>query len=306
VADPRAAWVALALVGGVGGRTVTRLLRRFGSLEAALAAPQDALLAVPGVGPHTARAIAAADLPAAADALAALAADGVRALTWGDAAYPANLLYTLDAPPVLFVRGALAAADSRAVAVVGTRSPTARSAELAHTLACGLARLGWTVVSGLALGIDAAAHRGALSAGGRTLAALGSGVLSVYPARHADLAAEVAAQGALLCEVHPHARVSRPALIARNRITSGLSRAVIVVQSSEDSGSLNTAHWARKQGRAVFAIVGGGQGGDALIEAGATPLDPDRLDLDALSAQLDAAPLPDQRADPTADQPPLI
>jgi DNA processing protein len=304
VTDPRAAWLGLALAGGVGGRTVTRLLRHFGSLEAALAAPRDALLAVPGVGPQTARAIAAVDLPAAEAALASLVADGVHVLAWPDPAYPSNLLYTADAPPVLFVRGTLAVVDSRAVAIVGTRSPTPRSAELAHTLGCGLARLGWTVVSGLALGIDAAAHRGALSAGGRTLAVLGSGVLSVYPKRHADLAAEVAAQGALLCEVHPRAHVSRPSLIARNRITSGLSRAVIVVQSSTDGGSLNTARWARGQGRAVFSIVGGGEGGDALIEAGAYPLDPDHLDFDALSAQLDAAPLPDQRTSP--DQPRLL
>jgi DNA processing protein len=304
VSEPRAAWLALSLAGGVGGRTVTRLLRHFGSLEAALSAPYDALLSVPGVGPHTARAISSIDLPTAETALSSLTADGVHMLTWPDPAYPSNLLYTVDAPPVLFVRGALAVVDSRAVAIVGTRSPTPRSAELAHTLGCGFARLGWTVVSGLALGIDAAAHRGALSAGGRTLAVLGSGVLSIYPKRHTDLAGEIAAQGALLCEVHPGARVSRPSLIARNRITSGLSRAVIVVQSSADSGSLNTTRWARGQGRPIFSIVGGGEGGDALIEAGAFPLDPDHLDFDALSAQLDTSPLPDQRTSP--DQPHLL
>ncbi len=281
----RVHWAALAVWAGVGGRAITHLLERFGSLEAALAAPHEALLRVPHIGPQTAQAIARLDLAAVEAELARFAREGIQTHTWQDATYPANLLRAPDAPPVLFSRGALAPEDARAAAIVGARAPGPRSTDLAQRIARELARRGWTVVSGLALGIDAAAHQGALEADGRTLAVLGSGVGVVYPRRHAALAAEVERQGALLSEQHPQAAVSRQSLVARNRITSGLSRAVIVVQSSADSGSASTARRAVAQGRAVFAVVEG-ETQDALPVEEAIPLPPEGIDWDALSEQL--------------------
>lgn len=279
-------WVALAATGRIGGRTITRLLAHFGSLEASFDAGRDALMQVPGIGPRLADTLLAIDLPAVAARLSAWQQAGISILTWEDAAYPANLLTLPDAPPVLFVRGAFCEGDARAVAIVGTRQPTAESARLAERLGSELAERSWVIVSGLALGIDAAAHRGALAAGGRTLAVLGSGVDAIYPRSHRRLAEEVAARGALCAEVPPGSTVSRPALIARNRITSGLSRAVIVVQSHADSGSANTARRAIEQGRTVFAVTGGQAGKSVLVTQGTIPLSPD-VDFDVLAARLD-------------------
>lgn len=275
-------WVALATAAGVGGRTITRLLQHFGSLEEVLAAPPAALRGVPGVGPQTAAAIAAIDLPAVEAQLAGWEAGGVGVVTWEDAGYPRALLRTPDAPPVLFHRGELLPEDDRAVAIVGTRQPSRRGEALARQMASELARHGWVIVSGLAIGIDTAAHRGALEAGGRTLAVLGSGVENVYPRRAVSLAAQVATSGAVLSELQPGAGVSRQTLIARNRITSGLCRAVIVVQSQADSGSVNTARWAWKQGRAVFAVAGN----EALLAQGAEPIPAGGIDWDDLAARL--------------------
>lgn len=279
-------WVALAATAGVGGRTITRLLQRFGSLEEVLAATPAALQGVPGVGPQTAEAIACVDLPAVEAQLAGWEAAGIRCVTWEDAAYPRVLLRTPDAPPVLFYRGDLLPEDDRAVAIVGTRQPNRRSEALARQMAAELARRGWVIVSGLALGIDMAAHRGALEVGGRTLAVLGSGVQNVYPRRGVALAAQIAASGVVLSEQPPGAGVSRQTLIARNRITSGLCRAVIVVESQADSGSANTARWAWKQGRAVFAVSGLAAGNEALLEQGAEPVLAGGIDWDDLAARL--------------------
>jgi DNA processing protein len=201
--------------------------------------------------------------------------------------YPANLLKCEGAPPVLFVRGSFDQRDSLAVAIVGTREPQPESAELAYALGCELAARGWAVISGLALGIDAAAHRGALTSGGRTIAVLGSGLRRVYPPVHEELAIQIAAHGAVISELPPDEQVSAQTLIARNRITSGLSRAVIVVQSGEDSGSMSTARKARIQNRGVFAVLGGDTGCDALIASGAAPLNPDKINYDELSERLE-------------------
>ena len=279
-------WVALATTARVGGKTITRLLAHFGSLEAILSATPEELIRVPRVGPRTAAAIASIDLGATEAEIARLAEQDVRILTWEDAAYPPNLLRCDDAPPVLFLRGELAPAHSQAVAIVGTRQPEERAASLAYRMGYELARRGWTIVSGLAIGVDTAAHRGALAAGGRTLAVLGSGVLNVYPRRNRSLAGAIMGSGVVLAEVHPEAAVSPQNLIARNRITSGLSRAVIVVEAAEDSGSLSTARRARQQGRKVFTVTGGDAGCEELLAAGAEALDPETIDWDALAERL--------------------
>ncbi len=300
-------WVALTTQAGVGGKSITRLLRHFGSLEAVLTAAPDEIQQVRHIGPKIAAALARIDLPAAEAEVARFAAQGVQTVTWEDRDYPANLLLSEHAPPVLFVRGALdPAADPHAVAVVGTRTPTRDSAALAQRIAHELVARGWTIVSGLALGVDTAAHRGALEAGGRTLAVLGCGVSAVYPRQNVALAGEIEHCGAVLCEVHPEAQVSKQALIARNRITSGLSRAVIVVQSGEDGGSMVTAHRARAQHREVFAVTGGGSGCEALLKSGAVALDPDALDFDALAARLDAIVITPPEPPHESDQPRLL
>jgi DNA processing protein len=280
-------WVALVTAARAGGKMLTRLLAHFGSLEAVFQATPNQLMQVPRVGPRTAAAIAAVDLPAVEADLARFAEMGIRVITWEDPAYPANLLCCDDAPPVLFVRGELSPGDARAVAIIGTRKPTEPGATLAHSLAHELAGRGWTIVSGLAIGVDTAAHQGALEAEGRTLAVLGSGLAAIYPQRNVPLAEAVTERGAVLAEVHPEATVSAQNLIARNRIASGLSRAVIVVQSATDGGSMTTARRAREQGRTVFAVTGCGTGCDLLIEQGAEALTPGHIDWDILSERLD-------------------
>jgi DNA processing protein len=281
-------WVALAMTGSVGGKTITRLLNRFGSLEAALAAPYEDLLAVKGIGEATASAITGIDLAAIEEALAYYKEQNIRMITWDDtASYPDNLLRCQNAPPVLFMTGETTKHDSRAVAVIGTRTPRPESRDLACEFGFQLGSRGWTIVSGLALGIDAAAHQGALDARGRTLAVLGSGLLRLYPPENKPLADQIASQGAVISELKPEAQVSSQTLIARNRITSGLSRAVIVVQSGEDSGSMSTARRAVQQGRRVFAVVGGDSGCERLIADGAEAVDPDSIGWDKFSDRLD-------------------
>jgi DNA processing protein len=154
-------------------------------------------------------------------------------------------------------------------------------------MAGAMAARGWTIVSGLAAGIDSAAHWGALRAGGRTLAVLGCGARAVYPPQNAGLAAQVIQQGALLSEVRPDAPPSSPALVARNRLISGLSRAVIVVEAGGTSGSLRTARFAHAQGRRVYAVEYAEAGNRQLIADGARPLAPDFVEWDRLSGALE-------------------
>lgn len=202
---------------------------------------------------------------------------GVQVLTWDDPDYPENLRQIDNPPPVLYVRGQLYAYDSLAVALVGTRRASAYGREVAHTLAFELARNGITVVSGLALGVDAVAHRSALEASGRTLAVLGSGVDQIYPLQHRQLAEEIMANGALISEYPVGTRPEANNFPPRNRIISGLSRLVVIVEAGQRSGALITAQFAADQGRDVFAVPGniltpGSFGCNDLIRQGAIPL----------------------------------
>jgi DNA processing protein len=203
-----------------------------------------------------------------------------------NAAYPAALAALPDAPPVLFIRGALDPVDWRAVAIVGTRQPSPTAYDRARIIAGELAQRGWTIVSGLAAGIDTAAHSGALRAGGRTLAVLGSGINVIYPPQNTDLAALVKTTGALLSEVHPDSPPNSPALVARNRMISGLSRVVIVVAAGATSGSLHAARFARVHGRLVYAVESDLDGNQQLIADGARSLPPDFADWDDLSDEI--------------------
>jgi DNA processing protein len=249
--------VRLACLPGVGARTRRELLARYGSPEAVLAAPPGELTAIPGVGRRLAKALPGPAEAAAADEVLALChARGVRIVLDGHDGYPPLLGRIADPPSLIFVRGSIEPCDSLAIAIVGSRHATAYGRKVAWQLAGGLARAGYTIVSGLARGIDAAAHRGALDAGGRTLAVLGSGVLNIYPPEHADLAVEITARGALLGEAPPLAAPARGCFPQRNRIVSGLALGVVVVEAADHSGALITARLAGEQGREVFAVPG--------------------------------------------------
>jgi DNA processing protein len=280
-------WAALISSARIGGTLATRLLKYFGSLEAVFAADAADLMQVQGIGQNTANAIMQADLTSVQDMLERLTKAGIEAVTWEEPAYPQNLLCIPDAPPVLFIRGELRKEAARAIAIVGTRKPAQEASTLAEGLAFELAQRGWIIVSGLAIGIDTAVHCGALKAGGQTLAVLGSGIQNIYPKRNQSLAESIVDDGALLSEALPEAAVSRQGLIARNRITSGLSRAVFVVQSTEDSGSINTARRARKQGRALYVIDNGIPFHGQLLTLDATALQAGQIDWDKLSDELD-------------------
>jgi DNA processing protein len=271
----RAQWIALSLVPAIGGKLFARLILTFGSPGAVLTAQAAELQTVPGVGPRIAAAIGAVDQDQVYQQMLVWQAAGITILRLSDAGYPPLLAALDDAPPTLFVRGALTPADTRAAALVGTRQPTATSRELAYTLAGQLAAHGWTVISGLALGTDTAAHRGALAAGGRTLAVLGCGVQTIYPPENTLLAGQIVQHGALLSEVHPASSPGSPALVARNRLISGLSRAVIVIETGENGGSLHAVRFARAQQRPVFAVQNDSAGNQLLIAAGALALPPD-------------------------------
>jgi len=202
---------------------------------------------------------------------------GVAAITWEEAEYPALLRVVDGAPPVLYVRGRLTSQDEWAVAVVGTRRATTYGREVAQVLGTELARAGVTVVSGLALGIDTVAHRAAIEAGGRTIAVLGSGVDQIYPPQNRGLALSIIQQGALISEYALGTRPDANNFPPRNRIISGLSRGIIVVEAGERSGALITARFAADQGKELFAVPGsilspGSTGCNLLIQQGATPL----------------------------------
>ncbi len=198
---------------------------------------------------------------------------GLGVLPWNDPAYPSALLATTDAPAALWYRGVLEALHAPAVAIVGSRAASAVALETAARLGEDLAARGIVVVSGLARGVDSAAHRGALRAG-RTIAVLGSGLDRIYPFEHVGLAGEIAASGMVISEFAPGAPPLPFHFPLRNRIISGLSRAVVVIEASENSGSLITAACALEQGRDVMAVPGNvlsgrNRGGHALIRDGA-------------------------------------
>jgi DNA processing protein len=249
--------VLLSLVSGVGPRIRKSLLAHFGSAQAVLAAAPSDLREVSGIGAKLSRSISAAAREIDVEAELAMCRErNVAVLVEPDDDYPARLKEIIDPPGALFVRGAFAPTDGLAVAIVGTRHATQYGLAQAERLAAGLSRAGYTIVSGLARGIDAAAHRGALKAGGRTLAVLGSGVLNVYPPEHLELAAEISQRGAVMSENPPLSPPLAGAFPQRNRIITGLSLGVIVVEASERSGALISARHAMEQGRDVFAVPG--------------------------------------------------
>ena len=268
--------VQLACVRGLGTKTAASLLAAFGSPAAVFAASPAELARVNGVGPKMVAAIREnADGRFADETLALCERERVKVILRGDADYPRLLEQIPDPPSILFVRGSFAPADSLSVAIVGSRHATTYGRKVTEQLAAGLVRAGYTVVSGLARGIDAWAHSGAIAAGGRTIGVLGSGVLEIYPPEHGPLADEVIDHGALVSESTPLEAPHAGAFPRRNRIVAGLTLGTVVVQAAERSGALITARLAAEQGREVFAVPGPidcrlSQGCHALIRDGAT------------------------------------
>jgi len=266
----------LALIAGVGPRLQQVLVTHFGSASEVLQASEAQLRQVPGIGPKLSRSILQQrrEVDAAA-VLEQCRQHGIDVLTLKSESFPRVLREIHDPPAALFCRGRLIAADALSIAIVGSRHATGYGLAQSERLAGSLARAGLCVVSGLARGIDGAAHRGALQAGGRTIAVLGSGLLNVYPPEHRELADEVIRHGALLSEAPPGAPPLAGAFPQRNRIITGLALGVIVVEASRRSGALISARHAMEQGREVFAVPGRidsrmSQGCHQLIRDGAT------------------------------------
>lgn len=275
LADQRAL-VALLSVPRLGPARARALAAHLGSYAAAFAAPARRLALVPGIGPDLARAVFAFDGWAWVDAQFRRADRAGAALLTG-AALPARLATMYDPPALLWSRGTLVPEDARAVSIVGTRRASEAGTRAAYRLGYDLAEAGWTVVSGLAYGIDAAAHAGALDAGGRTIAVLGSGVDRVYPHAHRRLAERIAAQGALVSEEPLGAAPDAPNFPKRNRLIAGLARGTVVAEAFVTGGALLTARLALDYDREVFALPWNaghapGEGGNVLIQRGEAQL----------------------------------
>ncbi|MCA9040655.1 MAG: DNA-processing protein DprA [Planctomycetaceae bacterium] len=249
--------IQLSLISGIGSRTVQTLVNHFGNLAAVFRASHEELVSLPGVGPKLARKILEnRDGSTAQSELERLQQAGVQFLLRGSEEYPTLLDDIPDAPQILYYKGTIEPVDGLAIAIVGSRRCTPYGLGQAHKIAGALARAGVTVVSGLARGIDAAAHRGALETGGRTLAVFATGLGTVYPPEHKDLAEQVSKQGALITESCFDQLPIAGLFPQRNRIISGLSLGVILIEASRKSGALHTARHAMEQGREVFSVPG--------------------------------------------------
>ncbi len=245
------------MVSGVGPLMIQRLLAHFSSAQRVLSASAGELTYVPGIGPTLAKRIAAARAEIDVDEQLRLASENnIAILTPESPEYPPLLKEIPDPPGVLFVLRELKEIDGLAVAIVGTRHASRYGLKQAETLGGSLARAGFTVVSGMARGIDTAAHRGALKAGGRTIAVLASGVLAPYPPENKELSEQIAQQGCLLSEAAPTMPPHSAMFPQRNRIISGLTLGTIVVEAADRSGALITARHAGEQNRQVFAVPG--------------------------------------------------
>lgn len=296
--DERAFWIAFNHVRGIGPARLGALLEECGDIASAWRAPIQTLQSC-GLDRRSIENLLSArrrlDPQAALDRVISR---GYGVCSWDDREYPANLRQIPQAPPLLYLCGSIEAQDEVAVAVVGTRRVSVYGREVARELGTALARHGVTVVSGLALGVDTIAHRAALEAGGRTVAVLGSGLDQIYPRQNQGLAARISERGALVSEYALGTKPDASNFPPRNRIISGLSRAVVVVEAGKRSGALITASFGAEQSRDVFAVPGsilnaGSDGCNRLIQDGAVPVTsiPDfleRLDLDTAAAHQEA------------------
>lgn len=254
--------IVLSRIPGIGSLRLRNLVSRFGNPRAIALASARELSETEGIDRKAALAITQFARSPAAEAAGAMADDQLRRLarasgrmiTFWDDEYPAHLKRIYDPPAFLFVRGGFVQADESSLAIVGTRSPTPYGTTIAERFASGLARLGLTIVSGLARGIDTVAHNAALRAGGRTLAVIGSGIDVIYPAENKTLASRIAEQGAVVSEYLMGAKPDAVNFPRRNRIISGICLGTLIIESGVDGGAMITAATALDQNREVFAI----------------------------------------------------
>lgn len=270
-------WIGFNLIKGIGAVRLQALIKHFGDLEIAWkAAPID--LARAGLNRKVIERIVQARQSVDLEKLwAKIESQGIKIFTWEDETYPQRLKEIEQPPPVLYIRGEYLPDDLFAVAIVGTRRVTAYGRQITEELGGYLASNGITMVSGLARGVDAIAHQTALKAGGRTIGVLGSGVDRIYPPEHRGLAEKMMESGAIVSDYAPGTPPDASNFPPRNRIISGLSLAVVVIEAGETSGALITAEFAAEQGREVFAVPGSilapqSKGTNKLIQNGALPL----------------------------------
>jgi DNA processing protein len=288
-------WLQLKRVPGIGNHLFKRLVDRFGTPHAVLQASGAELLTVEGITQRTVSALQSQKAPDGAMAeIEEAAARGFRLIPMTHADYPSLLRQIPDPPPFLYVSGNLAGCE-RPIAMVGSRRPTPYGLNMALQLSADLASLGFTVVSGMALGIDAAAHEGALSQRAPTVAVLGSGLANIYPPQHDRLFARISDGGAVLSEFPLHAGPDAHHFPIRNRIISGMSLGTVVVEAGRNSGSLITARLAAEQNREVFAVPGSIQsfksmGTHTLIKQGAKLVENAQDIVTELGHYLTAAP----------------
>jgi DNA processing protein len=255
--DPREALLALNMVNHVGPVRLRQLLEHFGDAPAILGASKDKLLRVHGIGEEAAESISSwekgIDLKAE---LKRIGEFGCRIVIQSDAEYPESLKQIYDPPIVLYVKGSLTPKDKNSIAIVGSRMTTHYGIETARKLAYQLAYLGVTVVSGGARGIDTAAHQGALTTKGRTVAVLGTGINLVFPPENAELFERIAANGAVITQFPFNRPADKQTFPIRNRIVAGMTLGTVVVEANLTSGALITSNFATEYGRQVFAVPG--------------------------------------------------
>lgn len=295
--NPRLYWIGFNFVKGIGAVRFKALLDFFGDPAVAWHAPADALSAA-GLSPKIIE-----NLNQVREGInlekvwERMQTQGITCLTWEDENYPRHLKDIDQPPPVIYVRGELVPEDDWAVAVVGTRKNSSYGRQVTEEIASFLAQNGVTVISGLARGIDAIAHQAALKAGGRSIAVLGSGVDHIYPPENRSLAEEMITHGALISDYAPGTQPDGGNFPPRNRIISGLSMAVVVIEAGITSGALITATFAAEQGREVFAVPGSilaqqSKGTNRLIRDGAQPL----LDAEEILEALNLTQITEHRA----------
>jgi len=275
--DDKKYWIGFNLIKGIGAVRMQALIQYFGDLEAAWrAAPAE--LAEARLGKTLIERVIQAREGVDLDKLwERIEKQGIKILTWQDESYPQRLKEIDQPPPVLYIRGNYLPDDLFAVAIVGTRRVTPYGRQITEELSAFLAANGITVISGLARGVDAIAHQSTLKAGGRSIGVLGSGVDKIYPPEHRGLAEQMMERGAIISDYAPGTPPDASNFPPRNRIISGLSLAVVVIEAGETSGALITSEFAAEQGREIFAVPGSilapqSKGTNKLIQQGALPL----------------------------------
>lgn len=303
----REGYIALNMVDGIGPVRVRALLDVFGSIPALLDASPADWTEAKGIGPSLAEKIhpKLQQVDVAAEEKRA-GKVGARMITRVDPDYPKALTEIHDPPLVLYVRGTLEPGDLHSIAVIGSRRCTHYGTQSADRLSFQLAKQGYTVVSGLARGIDAAAHQGALKGGGRTIAVMGTGIDQVYPTEHESLASRIIENGAVITEFPVGFKPTRQSFPQRNRIVSGLSKAILVVEAARGSGAMMTVDFATEQGRSVMAVPGridnpSAGGCHDLIKSGAKLVS----DVDDITEEFEflLPPKPEGREDPVHAKP---